>query len=261
MKYPKKIEEIIAPYAQNQNAVGLSGAQVFAVGDMHLKISPIGWEPRSERDMLLYLAGKVPAAPVVAYEEDEQNAYLLIKTLPGAMVCDEAFMEEPHRVVDVLAQALHALWRVDAAGCPCDAGLAVKLQRAQERVENGLCSTQDAEPDTYGPGGFAGPEQLLQWLLDNRPAEGNDLVHGDFCLPNLFQQNGRFCGFIDLGRAGRGDKYQDIALCYRSLVHNYDGSYGLKPRAQIDPNDLFCALGIVPDWDKIRYYILLDELF
>ena len=31
---------------------------------------------------------------------------------------------------------------------------------------------------------------------------------------------------FDLGRAGIADKWCDIALCYRSLTHNYDGSYG-----------------------------------
>lgn len=261
MQIPKNIASRIAPYGLDANRVGLSGAQVFAVGDMHLKVSPIGWEPRCERDMLLYLAGKVPAAPVVAYEEDGENAFLLMKTLPGTMVCDPALMEQPHLVVDALAQGLHALWRVNAADCPCDAGIDIKLQRAQARVSQGLCSTEDAEPDTYGPGGFADPEALLRWLVDNRPAENCDLVHGDYCLPNLFCENGRFTGFIDLGRGGRGDKYQDIALCYRSLVHNYDGGYGLRPKAQVDPNDLFSALGIAPDWEKIRYYILLDELF
>ena len=29
----------------------------------------------------------------------------------------------------------------------------------------------------------------------------------------------------------------------------------------IDPDELFVKLGIEPNWEKIRYYILLDELF
>jgi len=38
------------------------------------------------------------------------------------------------------------------------------------------------------------------------------------------------------------------------------GSYGKKASGKYK-KQLFEELGIVPDWDKIRYYILLDELF
>lgn len=65
---------------------------------------------------------------------------------------------------------------------------------------------------------------------------------------------------IDLGNAGIADKWQDLALCYRSLKHNANGSYG-KIYSGIHEDDLFKLLGIEPDPEKLRYYILLDELF
>lgn len=60
-------------------------------------------------------------------------------------------------------------------------------------------------------------------------------------------------GFIDLGRAGIADKWQDIALCVRSLKHN------VQDHKYIDL--LFKHLDIEPNYEKIKYYILLDELF
>lgn len=86
------------------------------------------------------------------------------------------------------------------------------------------------------------------------------LSHGDYCLPNIFVKNHRVSGFIDLGRCGKADKYQDIALCYRSLKHNFGGKFGTVP-IKYDCKEFFEILDIRPDWDKIRYYILLDELF
>ena len=77
----------------------------------------------------------------------------------------------------------------------------------------------------------------------------------------MFLLNDEFSGLIDLGGTGVADKYQDIALCYRSLKHNFDGSYGGEVREEFNPDLLFEKLGIEPDWDKIRYYLLLDELF
>ena len=47
--------------------------------------------------------------------------------------------------------------------------------------------------------------------------------HGDYCLPNVFLEDVQVKGF--------------------------------------NPDMLFDALGIEPNWDKINYYILLDELF
>ena len=55
--------------------------------------------------------------------------------------------------------------------------------------------------------------------------------------------------------------FDDIALCYRSLKHNFDGTYGGKVYEDFNPELLFEKLGIEPDWDKLKYYILLDELF
>ncbi len=80
-------------------------------------------------------------------------------------------------------------------------------------------------------------------------------------MSNIFIKNDKINGFIDLGRSGIADKYQDIALCYRSLKHNFDGSHGGKVYENFNAESLFIELGIVPDWQKIKYYILMDELF
>lgn len=57
-----------------------------------------------------------------------------------------------------------------------------------------------------------------------------------------------------------GGYYQDIALCYRSLVNNRDGRYGTT-HPYFDADALFNLLGIEPDRDKLFYYTMLDELF
>lgn len=108
--------------------------------------------------------------------------------------------------------------------------------------------------------GFRNPAELLSWLEANRPEEEPVLSHGDLCLPIVFFKDGEISCLIDLGNAGIADKWQDLALCYRSLKHNANGSYG-KIYPGIHEDDLFKLLGIEPDQEKLLYYILLDELF
>ena len=59
---------------------------------------------------------------------------------------------------------------------------------------------------------------------------------------------------------GVSDKWQDIALCYRSLRDNMNGSYGGKVY-DFNPDLFFKKLGIEKDEKKLNYYLLLDELF
>lgn len=47
----------------------------------------------------------------------------------------------------------------------------------------------------------------------------------------------------------------------KCLKHNFDGTYGGKVYEDFNPDMLFDILGIEPNWKKINYFLLLDELF
>ena len=101
---------------------------------------------------------------------------------------------------------------------------------------------------------FESPRELYDYLVNNKPKSYIPVFsHGDYCLPNIFFKKDKIGGFIDLGRAGIADIYQDIALCVREISDDF------KNEKCIDI--LFQHLGLEPDWEKIDYYILLDELF
>ena len=253
---PASIRRLTAGLPCFADRTGLSGARIFSMGDRFLKI---GAEPEEYR-MLVWLAGKLPVPEVLAWEEADGTSYLLTRRLSGEMLCSDRFLEHPKKLVRLLAEALRMLWTVDLSGCPCLDATTARLVEAEARVADGLCRTSDAEPGTFGPGGFASPVALLEWLKVNRPPEQTVFSHGDFCLPNLFAGADGITGFLDLGRAGAAGPYQDIALCVRSLVHNFDGRFSGRPRPGFDPGLLFSELGICPDRERLRYYLLLDEL-
>ncbi len=257
---PESVLRKIPQQEYTADTIGKSGAGVYLFPEMVLKIQPDSAHARLEGEMLSWLAGKLPVPMVYHREVSGGNHYLLMERLTGSMACDEAYMHDPKLQSRLLAQAIEMLWAVDVAGCPGDQSLDRKLADAEYHVVHGLVDVDDAMPDTFGAGDFRDPEALLHWLRDNRPAEELTLSHGDLCLPNVFFSGSRVSGFIDFSRSGVGDKWNDIALCHRSLGCNFQGRYG-RSYPGYDPLALFSILGIQPDWDRIRYYILLDELF
>ena len=260
MLLPQSIRALVSDEAYAENDIGMSGSRVLMYRDKVLKVEPWDEQPQAESAMLRWLRGKLPVPEILAEEIRDGVRWLLMSRMAGKMSCDETYMNDPERLTKLLAQALKMLWAVDIAGCPVDQRLVQKLRQAEYCVENGLVDMDNVNPETFGEGGFRDPRDLLEWLKSHKPEEDPVLSHGDFCLPNIFLEGDTLSGFIDLGRCGIADKYQDIALCWRSLRDNFSGVYG-KSYPGFDPMQLFRELGMDPDWEKIRYYILLDELF
>ena len=259
--FPSKIKLLITDKPYTVDEIGMSGNQVLIFEDVVLKIEDDVAAMHEQVQLLQWLDGKLPVPTVLAYEVLNGKSYLLMSRIAGEMSCDTYYLEHPDVLLEALACGLKMLWNVDISDCPRKHDLDIQLNEARIRVENDLVDIDDAEPTTFVEGRFENPKHLLDWLEENRPDEELVYSHGDYCLPNVFLKNGQISGFIDLDHSGVGDKWQDIALCYRSLKHNFDGTYGGKVYEDFNPDMLFEKLGVEPDWDKIRYYILLDELF
>ncbi len=258
---PGKIRDLIENKSYTTDDIGKSGSKVLIFEDMVLKIADKSSDDKDAVEMMRWLEGRIPAPSVIAFEEDDCQSYLLMSRINGKMACDKYYLERPKELVPLLSKAIKMLQSIDIKDCPVVKDLDRELKEAEYRVENGLVDIEDAEPDTFGENGrFKDPKELLSWLKENRPSYEPVLSHGDLCLPNIFIEDGDISGFIDMGNCGIADKWEDIAMCYRSLRHNFDGTYG-KVYPGLDPESLFEELGIAPDRGKIDYYILLDELF
>ena len=261
MTLPENIRTHIGEMTGHTDNIGMSGSCITVYDHCVLKIEDVTAYTERNINAMHWLSERIPAPRIICHEINNNRSFLLMSRIPGRMSCDPELLEQPAIVVNALAAGLLLLWQTDPVGCPRDRRLPKLLQEARWQVENGLVDLDNVQPETFGPDGFESPAHLLRWLEDNQVPSVPVLAHGDYCLPNIFIENGHFSGFVDVGDTGLGEKWRDIALCWRSLRDNYNGSYGGKAYPDFDPNILFQHLGIVPDWQQIRYHLLLDELF
>ena len=256
---PASVSAVLGDQAGKMDGLGKSRARVFLFDDYVLKVRPAGGWDTADVQILHWLAGKAPVPRVAAHEVWNGQDWLLMTRLRGKELCRPDVMNSPTLLLDCMAEALHTLWAIPVVDCPFERTVANNLAHAEKTILSGRFDASGCEPETFGPGGFESPIALLDWLKSNLPPQDRAVTHGDFCLPNLFTDGSRFTGFIDVGNVGVHDRWMDLALGWRSLKHNSDGHYG-KVYPNIDPDDLFRAAGVPKDEEKLRYYILLDEL-
>lgn len=263
--FPPDLSKLLEGFSFKKDHIGCSSAGVFRCERndevMYLKITEISDEIRCEKELLSWLKDKLPIPDIIYYNEYNGIAFLCITVADGLMACDNSIVDEDDQdkvrepvvqTVKLLADGLRLLQDVDIRNCPIEKPLENKLRTALFNIENDLVDIENFEESNE----YESPSALFDWLTENKPIEELCFTHGDFCLSNIFINEKKVTGFIDLGRGGIADKWQDIALCARSL--GYD--IGRKQQtAQVEL--LFKFLGIMPDDEKIKYYILLDELF
>ena len=243
-------------YTLAAETIGCSGAAVFraqAPGrpSMFLKTERAGpfAELEAEADRLRWLAAHgVPAPQVLDQLAGQDRLWLLTAAVPGRNLAVSELA--PEAVVALVAGALRDLHGRDARDCPFDHRLEQRLKLAGMRLQAGLVDEGDFEEEWLG----RSAADLFEELLALRPDDDEDLVltHGDACLPNLIQERGEFTGFVDCGRAGLGDRRQDLALAARSISSNLGPEWG---------EAFLTAYGVKPDHPRLAYYRLLDEFF
>ena len=241
---------------------GASGAQVYRIirpggSACYLKVADAPWQQEellAEKERLAWLQGRLPVPQVYAFNGENERSFLLLSEIPGLESCDATFERDIPTIVRLLAEGLRLIHSIEIADCPFDRGLDHTIALAKRRVEAGLVDESDFDEERRQ----MRASKLFETLLKSRPAS-KDVVftHGDYCLPNILIEPSppppRIVGFIDWGRAGIADRYQDLALAARSLAYNFGP--GWEPL-------LWEAYGLqTVDAAKVEFYELLDEFF
>lgn len=230
-KLPSAIKDKIGELNYSVDELGCSGADIIFFDDMVLKVEKTSGQSNREYDILKWIDGRLSVPEVIEFVQENGYNYLLMSRLSGKMICSEEKMKNPDFTAETLANGLKKLWCLDISHCSYSSRLDERLKDAKYNIDNGLVDVDDAEEDTFGENGFA-------------DVDDNDI------------------SFLDLGKAGVADRWQDIALCIRSLKYNVCDLYGASEEEfERLKEKIYSILGIEEDKEKLRYYILLDELF
>ncbi|MGK5045243.1 APH(3')-I family aminoglycoside O-phosphotransferase [Janthinobacterium sp. GB4P2] len=258
---PASLRAAVAPYEWARGSVGESDAAVYRLQgkdgapDLFLKQGKdaIAADIADEMARLRWLAQYLPVPAVVQFAcvAGPDQAWLLMTALPGTTAAEvlEANPALGPAVVDALAAFLRRLHALPVSDCPFNAGHAVRLAQARQRIDAGLV---DAEDFDAGREGWTA-EQVWAALQDCLPLVPDLAVtHGDFSLENILMQEGAVVGCIDVGRAGVADCYQDLAIVWRALGE-LDAALQQRFAQQYGILDI--------DQGKLQFHLLLDELF
>ena len=257
LNLPEKIRAYLDGREFELDTVGHSASTVVKFDDCVLKISETEEASVNEWRVMELLRGKLPVPEVLCRESVDGREYVIMSRLVGEMSCADRYLDDVSVLAAGLAQGLTMLWNAPVPENLTDFSLDSELRSAESRLDTIDWSEKSEELKAE----FSTARDLFEWLKANKPAEDRVLSHGDYCLPNLFLDNGRVSGFLDLGHCGIADRYRDISLGLKSMKNNLGGVFGGPVREGYDPELLFAALGMEQDREKLRYYLLLDELW
>lgn len=244
-----------------ENHIGCSSSYIIHLisddnaANLYLKIQHLHERHDIEREyhVMQWLQGKLPIPAVIDYSETQNTGFLLMQELAGIPCSDREMLKDTHALAKLLATGLQMIHAVPIVDCPFDQSLRQKIQNAQRNIDKGWVTTNMFNPENRQ----RDPQDIYREVFDTQPTT-EDLVftHGDYCLPNVLSKDHLLSGFVDVGSAGIADKYHDLALAVRSLGYNLqtDCNRGLLEY-------FFECYGLSEiDYQKIDYYILLDEL-
>ena len=241
----------------------MSEASIFIFDEMVLKIEKTSRSLKNETQLLSWIDGKLPLVPKIieATAQDGYN-FLLMSKLSGDIACSDNNLYNIEDTIAALAKGLKMLWAVNTKDCPCSSTVADKLAQVKFDIENNLVDMDNFDVETFTTEGFKDVYDLYNYLERNQPIEDLVFSHGDYYLPNIFIANRDITGFIDWGNGGISDRWQDIALCVRTLRSRHI-RFANRGEAEYQKYKelLFKELEIEPDEEKIHYFILLYEFF
>jgi aminoglycoside 3'-phosphotransferase-2 len=169
--------------------------------------------------------------------------------LVGQQAAGTLIDDPVYDTVAAIAAGCQRLHAADATGFPFVEDVSTLLEQAKNRIERGLVDTADFDDERLG----RTADDLFEELCRVAPGACDVvLTHGDLGLPNIILRQNDGVGFVDVGRAAVSDRWRDLALCLRSIEHDWGREWA---------DEYLRLYGVARDEGRVHFYTLLDEFF
>ena len=196
-----------------RNVSGHSSAQVFQAGEYYVKTDEEGCLQREYDMMKRFYTDGIGCEPVLYLSCGRD--WLCSRAAEGNDLTGD--LNDPETLCRILADALK---RVHALP-PGDAPVSSRFQRSMDSKngpEDGGCYDPSVLMDRYAVRSRTEAWKIMQ--ESGHQLKCDTLIHGDACLPNILQKDGRFTCLIDPAMAGIGDRHIDLYWALWSLQYN-----------------------------------------
>jgi aminoglycoside phosphotransferase len=258
IELPTALQTIVADFAWHEMGEGESDARVFRLQQAdtirYLKVAArdAQFPVARDKDRLEWLSSRALVPEVLHYAESDAQQFLLMSAIEGLHPMHDDLNWSAQERITLLAEAARCFHALPIADCPFSARLDAQIEAARHNVENGLVRTDLLEPQWQNET----PQSLFEKLLALKPAsEDLVVVHGDLYPLNIraHPTDKTLLGYIDVGAAGVGDRYIDLAVIVNAITWHL-GTDAIE--------SFFRAYGIeTVDTHKLQFYQLLNEFF
>ena len=235
--------------------IGKSGAKVFEYDNYIIKIDNDINRLKIETNALEKFSCKeIPK--VLEFNINKDKAILKMSKIYGTMLCDGLYLSNLELLYNVLSKSFHFLWNYKNINN-------FKFYTIDDVIKN-LQKEKENYPEidkVLDETNFKSIEDLLKFLIENKPKEQLVLSHGDLCLPNIFGNNESFSGFVDCQKFAIRDIYYDIIDCTYSLYNNFYGIFNSGKYTGYDEDIFFERIGLKKNIDKFNYYKIAYLLY
>lgn len=260
---PPALAELVSGYDAEAHEGGESGGRIACykrpgATSLFLKYGEgrVADDIADEALRLRWLNRRFPSPALRFFLCAEKAAWLLTDAVAGetgdALI--EAGVADMATIACEAGQMLRRLHDLAIDDCPFDAGHALRMRAARRNVDLGLVDAEDFDVAHEG-----WDVERLWEKLDGlpHPCGAAVVTHGDYSLGNILFADGRATGLIDVGRLGRADPYQDMAIMWSNL-----GAHGGERGPDMQAAFLR-AYGVEDGGDasRIAFHLCLDEFF
>ena len=215
--YPSELQSVLSGAKLFDSSCSPEAEVIFIDKDdgYFLKSSTQG-SLKTEADMTQFFHSKGLAPNVLAYISGEKD-WLFTKKARGDDCVAAKYIEQPERLVDILAEQLYLLHHMDFTECPVKNHTERYIATAKKNYKTDNYDKSHF-PDSWGYS--SGEEAYAVIETQGRLLQSDTLLHGDYCLPNIILDDWKFSSFIDVDCGGVGDKHVDIFWALWTLFFN-----------------------------------------